>query len=140
MPPAGHAGLAAGLRHRSARRRAECPARQRNRAFVQGHFQALDRGSRAQIGCLRLAMLALLLAFAIVQPAAAQSVLRDSETELLFKDISKPLIEAAGLRSDASGWPCWPCCWPSPSFSPPPRRVSCATAKPSFCSRTFPSP
>ena len=47
--------------------------------------------------CLRLAMLALLLAFAAAQPAAAQSVLRDSETELLFRDISKPLIQAAGL-------------------------------------------
>ena len=47
--------------------------------------------------CLRLAMLALLLAFAAAQPAAAQSVLRDSETELLFRDISRPLIQAAGL-------------------------------------------
>lgn len=47
--------------------------------------------------CMRLAMLALLLAFAVAQPAAAQSVLRDSETELLFRDISKPLIQAAGL-------------------------------------------
>jgi predicted Zn-dependent protease len=46
---------------------------------------------------LRLLMLALLLVSAAVQPAAAQSVLRDSETELLFKDISWPLIEAAGL-------------------------------------------
>jgi predicted Zn-dependent protease len=48
----------------------------------------------------RLLMLALALAFAGVQPAAAAgdgSVLRDSETELLFKQMSKPLIEAAGL-------------------------------------------
>ena len=45
-------------------------------------------------------MLALALAFAGIQPAAAAddgSVLRDSETELLFKQMSKPLIEAAGL-------------------------------------------
>ena len=42
-------------------------------------------------------MLALVLAFAAARPAAAQSVLRDSETELLFRDISKPLIQAAGL-------------------------------------------
>jgi predicted Zn-dependent protease len=47
-------------------------------------------------------MLALLLAMAAWQPAAAQqdsgpSILRDSETELLFKDISRPLVEAAGL-------------------------------------------
>ena len=46
---------------------------------------------------LRLAMMALLLAFAIVQPAAAQSILRDSETEELFRDISRPLVQAAGL-------------------------------------------
>jgi predicted Zn-dependent protease len=46
---------------------------------------------------LRLALMALVLAFAMVRPAFAQSMLRDSETELLFRDISKPLIEAAGL-------------------------------------------
>ena len=40
---------------------------------------------------------ALALAFAAARPAAAQSILRDSETELLFRDMSKPLIEAAGL-------------------------------------------
>ncbi len=42
-------------------------------------------------------MLALALGVAAAQPAAAQSVLRDSETELLFRDMSKPLIEAAKL-------------------------------------------
>ncbi len=46
---------------------------------------------------LRFAMAALLLAFGVAQPAAAQSILRDSETELLFKDISRPLVQAAGL-------------------------------------------
>jgi predicted Zn-dependent protease len=46
---------------------------------------------------VRLFMMALVLAFAAARPAAAQSVLRDSETELLFRDISKPLLEAAGL-------------------------------------------
>jgi len=35
------------------------------------------------------------------QPAAAQSVLRDAETESLFKDMSAPLIEAAGLSPRA---------------------------------------
>jgi predicted Zn-dependent protease len=45
----------------------------------------------------RMLMLALLLAVAAARPAAAQTVLRDSETELLFRDISKPLIAAAGL-------------------------------------------
>jgi len=42
-------------------------------------------------------MLALLLTFAAARPAAAQTVLRDSETELLFRDISSPLIAAAKL-------------------------------------------
>ena len=46
---------------------------------------------------LRWAMLGLVLAFAAVQPAAAQSILRDSETELMFRDISRPLIQASGL-------------------------------------------
>ena len=45
----------------------------------------------------RLLMLALVLAFSAARPAAAQSALRDSETELLFRDISRPLVEAAGL-------------------------------------------
>jgi predicted Zn-dependent protease len=53
---------------------------------------------------LRLFMAALLLAMSAWQPALAQedddaqiSALRDTETELLFKDISRPLIQAAGL-------------------------------------------
>ena len=45
----------------------------------------------------RWLMLALTLATAAAQPAAAQSILRDSETEQLFNDLSKPLIEAAKL-------------------------------------------
>ena len=46
---------------------------------------------------VRSSMLALALGTAVAAPAAAQSVLRDSETELLFRDMSKPLIEAARL-------------------------------------------
>jgi len=42
-------------------------------------------------------MAGLLLFFAAARPAMAQEILRDSETELLFKDISDPLIDAAGL-------------------------------------------
>jgi len=50
----------------------------------------------------RLLMLALTLAFAGWQPVAAQEdsgpqVLRDTETELLFKEMSLPLIKAGGL-------------------------------------------
>lgn len=46
---------------------------------------------------VRWLMLALTLALTAAQPAAAQSILRDSETEQLFNDLSKPLIEAAQL-------------------------------------------
>ena len=42
-------------------------------------------------------MVGILLFFAAARPAMAQSILRDSETELLFNQISEPLIEAAGL-------------------------------------------
>jgi predicted Zn-dependent protease len=51
----------------------------------------------------RLLMLALMLVVSTWQPAAAQdsdagpSILRDTETELLFKDITRPMIIAAGL-------------------------------------------
>lgn len=39
----------------------------------------------------------LLLALFVAQPAQAQSILRDAETEALLNDMSKPLILAAGL-------------------------------------------
>ena len=50
----------------------------------------------------RLLMLALMLAMAAWQPATAQDdsgpqILRDTETELMFREMSVPLIRAAGL-------------------------------------------
>lgn len=54
-------------------------------------------GQQGMTRLLRLLMAGLLLSFAIARPAMAQSILRDSETELLFRQISDPLIEAAGL-------------------------------------------
>lgn len=46
-------------------------------------------------------LLFLTLSFALAtQPVAAQSLLRDAETETLFRDMSRPLIEAAGLRPE----------------------------------------
>jgi predicted Zn-dependent protease len=49
----------------------------------------------------RLFMMALLLALSVARPAMAEdsgpSVLRDTETEALFRDVSMPLIKAAGL-------------------------------------------
>jgi predicted Zn-dependent protease len=57
-----------------------------------------ERGMTVRLSRLvQLLMLGLVLFFAAARPAAAQSLLRDSETELLFKDISDPLIVAAGL-------------------------------------------
>lgn len=44
----------------------------------------------------RVALSAATLSIA-VQPAAAQSILRDAETEALFKDMAQPIIVAAGL-------------------------------------------
>ncbi|HEX9954552.1 MAG TPA: M48 family metalloprotease [Allosphingosinicella sp.] len=37
---------------------------------------------------------------ATAQPAAAQSILRDAETEALLRDMSKPIVAAAGLRPE----------------------------------------
>ena len=50
----------------------------------------------------RLFMMALVLALSLVQPAAAAddsgpALLRDTETEAMFRDLSLPLIKAAGL-------------------------------------------
>jgi len=49
----------------------------------------------------RALMLALMLVTSFAQPAAAEeggvSLLRDTETEQLFKDVSRPLVQAAGL-------------------------------------------
>jgi predicted Zn-dependent protease len=48
----------------------------------------------------RLLMLLALAIFAGVQPARAQSILRDAETEAFLRDISRPLIVAAGLQPE----------------------------------------
>ena len=48
----------------------------------------------------RFLMLAVLCFAVAARPAAAQSILRDAETESLLRDISRPLIEAAGLRPE----------------------------------------
>ena len=44
-----------------------------------------------------LTALCALVAF-VVQPAAAQSILRDAETEALLNDMAAPLVEASGLE------------------------------------------
>ena len=48
----------------------------------------------------RFAFLLVLSLGLSVRPAAAQSILRDAETEALFKEMSRPIVEAAGLRPE----------------------------------------
>ncbi len=48
----------------------------------------------------RLLMLLALAIFAGAQPARAQNILRDAETESFLRDISRPLIVAAGLQPE----------------------------------------
>lgn len=48
----------------------------------------------------RLLMLIAISFAAVAQPAAAQSMLRDAESEALFRDMARPLIEAAGLSPE----------------------------------------
>src|SRR5688500_7118979 len=48
----------------------------------------------------RLLMLLALSFAALVQPAAAQQVLRDAETEEVLREMARPLVEAAGLQPD----------------------------------------
>src|SRR5918997_1128265 len=49
---------------------------------------------------VRLLMLVAVSFAAVGEPAAAQSILRAAETEALFRDMSRPLIESSGLRPD----------------------------------------
>jgi predicted Zn-dependent protease len=66
----------------------------RSSATRHAAFMAIN----ASIGTLLRRLLAIVIALALtVQPAVAQSVLRDAETEAFFKEISEPLIRAAGL-------------------------------------------
>ena len=54
-------------------------------------------------GATLLARLLMLLAasfMAALQPAAAQQILRDAETEAFLRDVSRPLIIAAGLQPE----------------------------------------
>src|SRR5262245_27210071 len=58
------------------------------------------RASKAAMRVLsRLASIAAGLALACAQPAQAQSILRDAETEALLQEMAAPLVAAAGLPS-----------------------------------------
>lgn len=61
--------------------------------------EATQRLTRSGAWLARLALL-IVLSFALsARPAVAQSILRDAETEALFRDMSRPIVEAAGLRA-----------------------------------------
>ncbi len=60
---------------------------------AMGHRSFLPFGT----GWLRTIVASLLIVMMVSQPAMAQSLLRDAETEELFDVISAPLIQAAGL-------------------------------------------
>ena len=57
----------------------------------------MQRKGGAMKRLARFVITALCATALLVQPAAAQSILRDAETEALLRDIAAPLIEAAGL-------------------------------------------
>ena len=53
---------------------------------------------RSMMRAIGYVLVALTLSLAAVRPALAQSILRDSETELLFRDMSEPIVRASGLE------------------------------------------
>ena len=62
--------------------------------------EAQSRAPRPGRFVIRLVMLIALSFAAMARPALAQQILRDAETEALLRDISRPLIEAAGLQPE----------------------------------------
>ena len=77
---------------------------------TRGHCWTLSGGPRAsrpvqrpeRIGSMmvRTAVCLVLSLVIALRPAAAQSVLRDAETEAFFREISAPLVRAAGMRPE----------------------------------------
>jgi len=64
-------------------------------------MMAHDLRSRPLTTWLARLLMLLALSFAVAgRPALAQQILRDAETEALLRDMSRPLIEAAGLRPE----------------------------------------
>jgi predicted Zn-dependent protease len=64
--------------------------------MVEANRTRLGRGA-----LLARFLMLLILSFAVgVRPALAQEILRDAETEQLFRDMERPIILAAGLRPE----------------------------------------
>jgi len=62
--------------------------------------EARQKARRPARFVIRLLMLIALSFAATARPALAQQILRDAETEALLRDISRPLVEAAGLQPE----------------------------------------
>jgi predicted Zn-dependent protease len=62
--------------------------------------EALKVSRRPSALLAKFLMLLALSFAALIQPAAAQSILRDAESEVLFREMSRPIIAAAGLRPE----------------------------------------
>ncbi|HZF95792.1 MAG TPA: M48 family metalloprotease [Allosphingosinicella sp.] len=62
--------------------------------------EAFRTRSRPGTFLARFLMLMAMCFAVAAQPAQAQSILRDAETEALLRDISRPLIQASGLRPE----------------------------------------
>ncbi len=61
----------------------------------------VPRGTPFRLASFARLLMLIALSFAsLAQPAAAQSVLRDAETEAVLRELSRPLVEAAGLQPD----------------------------------------
>ncbi len=56
--------------------------------------------ARTAVLLARLLMIVALAMSVMARPALAQTILRDAETEVLLRDISRPLVTAAGLRPE----------------------------------------
>jgi predicted Zn-dependent protease len=66
----------------------------------QSMAEAHPRTRRPLTFLVRLVMLVALSFAVMARPAMAQQILRDAETEALLRDMSRPLIEAAGLQPE----------------------------------------
>jgi predicted Zn-dependent protease len=65
---------------------------------MRGRFRIVGRTAGRAPGRLLRGFVALVAALALcLEPAAAQSVLRDAETEALLRDMSAPIVAATGL-------------------------------------------
>jgi predicted Zn-dependent protease len=68
---------------------------------IEAAMAEASRPRRSPGAFLARLFLFLTLSFALTaQPAMAQSILRDAETEALFAEMSRPLVEAAGMRPE----------------------------------------